>query len=444
LKEAFAYIEQAKSRSLADLIAFRAQSLPAPARRNQVLVERVGSLREELNWLTRALQNQENQTSKLRRALTDKLRRSARDCEQRLVESMASLRAEDEEFAAIHGAGSFSVEAIRSVLEEDAMILQYYRVRDTFHACLLSRRMLKIIPLGPVSELRRNLQLLRFQLSKFRLGPEYIRTFQHQLLDAATGHLREFYDRLIAPIRKELKAGHLIVAPYEFLHYLPFHALLDGDEHLGSRYSISYCPSASVYYLCCRKTRPAGGGALVLGVPDAAAPHILDEVQAVASVLPDTDMYVGERATQEVLREKGAVSRFIHIATHGWFRQDNPMFSSINMGNSQLSLFDLYQLNLPAELITLSGCGTGLNVVVGGDELIGLKRGLLYAGAQGLMLTLWDVNDQSTAEFMKLFYQKLQQDSNKARAFQYATAELRKAYAHPFYWAPFVLVGKYN
>ena len=145
--------------------------------------------------------------------------------------------------------------------------------------------------------------------------------------------------------------------------------------------------------------------------------------------------------TQEVLREKGAVSRFIHIATHGWFRQDNPMFSSINLGNSQLSLFDLYQLNLPAELITLSGCGTGLNVVVGGDELIGLKRGLLYAGAQGLLLTLWDVNDQSTAEFMKLFYQRLQVDPDKARAFQYATAEVRKAYAHPFYWAPFVLVG---
>ena len=99
------------------------------------------------------------------------------------------------------------------------------------------------------------------------------------------------------------------------------------------------------------------------------------------------------------------------------------MFSSISLGNSQLSLFDLYHLNLPSELVTLSGCGTGLNVVVGGDELIGLKRGLLYAGAQGLLLTLWDVNDQSTAEFMKLFYSRLQTDSNKARAVQYAMSE---------------------
>lgn len=119
------------------------------------------------------------------------------------------------------------------------------------------------------------------------------------------------------------------------------------------------------------------------------------------------------------------------------------MFSSIGLGNSQLSLFDLYQLNLPAELVTLSGCGTGLNVVVGGDELMGLKRGLLYAGARGVLLTLWDVNDQSTADFMRLFYQKMGGNTHKAKALRDAMGEIRREYPHPFYWAPFVLVGKY-
>ena len=92
--------------------------------------------------------------------------------------------------------------------------------------------------------------------------------------------------------------------------------------------------------------------------------------------------------------------------------------------------------------MTLSGCGTGLNVVVGGDELLGLKRGLLYAGAQALLLTLWDVHDQSTAEFMKLFYERLQSGSSKSLAVQEAMAEIRREYPHPFYWAPFTLVGK--
>ena len=75
---------------------------------------------------------------------------------------------------------------------------------------------------------------------------------------------------------------------------------------------------------------------------------------------------------------------------------------------------------------------------------MGLKRGLLYAGAQGLLLTLWDVNDQSTADFMKLFYEALRTTKNKANALRTATMEIRKMYAHPFYWAPFVLVGQYQ
>jgi CHAT domain-containing protein len=441
---AFAYIEQAKSRSLADLIAFRAHRLPASRKTHRVLVEQVDTLRGELNWYSRTIQLLEGRSANLRGPHLEKLRRAARDCEQRLVEALANLRVEDQEFANLQTAGSIDLGSIRSALPEDAMLVQYYRVRDTFYVCLLSRGALKIVELGPVSELRRVLQLLRFQLSKFRLGPDYVRTFQQQLLEAANAHLLEFYRQLIAPIEHELKAAHLIIAPHGFLHYLPFHALFDGERYLSDRFSISYTPSASVYYLCCTKSAPPSEGALVLGVPDPSAPYILDEVKAVSSVLSNAEVFVGAEATLEVLREKGSQCRFIHIATHGWFRQDNPMFSSISLGNSQLSLFDLYQLNLPSELVTLSGCGTGLNVVVGGDELLGLVRGLLYAGTQGVLVTLWDVHDQSTAEYMKLFYEHLKTNPNKAQALQYATAEIRKRYAHPFYWAPFVLVGKYT
>ena len=443
LEAALAYIEQAKSRSLADLIAFRAHRLPASRKARRALEEQVESLRGELNWYSRTIQHLEGRSANLEGPRLEKLRRAGRDCEQRLVESLANLRVEDQEFANLEAAGSINLETIRSALPEDAMLVEYYRAGDAFYVCLLSRGDLKIVELGPAPALRRVLQLLRFQLSKFRLGPEYVRTFQQQLLEAANEHLREFYRQLIAPIERHLKAAHLIIAPHGFLHYLPFHALFDGERYLGDRFSISYTPSASVYYLCSTKNAPPTAGALVLGVPDPSAPHILDEVKAVSSVLSNAEVFTGAEATLEVLREKGSQCRFVHIATHGWFRQDSPMFSSISLGDSQLSLFDLYQLDLPAELVTLSGCGTGLNVVVGGDELLGLVRGLLYAGAQGVLVTLWDVNDQSTAEFMKLFYEHLKTNPNKAQAVQHATSEIRKKYAHPFYWAPFVLVGKY-
>ena len=119
------------------------------------------------------------------------------------------------------------------------------------------------------------------------------------------------------------------------------------------------------------------------------------------------------------------------------------MFSSIRLGNSQLSLFDFYQLQLNAELVTLSGCGTGMNVVIGGDELIGLVRGLLYAGAQTLMVSLWEVHDQSTTEFMRDFYRIYRQIPNKAEALRQAVITLREKHRHPYYWAAFSLVGKF-
>jgi CHAT domain-containing protein len=445
LETAFAYVEQAKSRSLADLIAFRSQGLPASRKTERALVDQVNTLRGELNWYSRTIQLQEGRAANLRAPQLVKLRRAARDCEQRLVESLANLRVEDAEYANLQTAGSVPIETIRASLPEGALLLQYYCVRDTFYACLLSRDSLKIVPVGSVSNLRRVLQLLRFQLSKFRLGPDYVKRFQHQLLDATNAHLHQFHEQLIAPIADGLKpASHLIIAPHDFLHYLPFHALPDArGQALGDRFTVSYTPSASVYYLCSTKQAGPSGGSLVLGIPDPAAPQIEAEVRAVAGVLPDSEVFLGAAATTQVLRERGAQSRFVHIATHGWFRQDNPMFSSISLGDSHLNLFDLYQLNLPCELVTLSGCGTGLNMVVGGDELLGLVRGLLYAGAQGVLVTLWDVNDQSTAEFMKLFYEALKANKNKAQAVQEAMAEIRRRYAHPYYWAPFVLVGKY-
>jgi CHAT domain-containing protein len=118
------------------------------------------------------------------------------------------------------------------------------------------------------------------------------------------------------------------------------------------------------------------------------------------------------------------------------------MFSGIRLGSSYLNVYDLYQLELEAELVTLSGCATGLNVVAAGDELLGLIRGLLYAGAQSLLLTLWDVNDRSTTEFMSSFYKALQNGESTTSALRIATAELRQNYPHLYYWAPFLLIGK--
>jgi len=151
---------------------------------------------------------------------------------------------------------------------------------------------------------------------------------------------------------------------------------------------------------------------------------------------------VGESATEEALRTHGPKSRTVHIATHGYFRKDNPMFSSIRLGNSHLNLCEISQLHLPADLIVLSGCATGLNVVSPGDELIGLVRGLLQAGGHSLVLSLWDIHDESSKDFMIDFYARLQNGASKAEAMRSTMHELRKTRPHPYHWASFSLIGK--
>jgi CHAT domain-containing protein len=197
-----------------------------------------------------------------------------------------------------------------------------------------------------------------------------------------------------------------------------------------------------VFALCQEKNGSDLRNSLVLGIPDERAPEILAEVKSVASLLPFPELFLGGDATTEVLRQRGSSSNLLHIATHGSYRQDNPMFSSIRMGDGYLNLYDLYQMRLPSKLVTLSGCATGMNFVSAGDELLGLQRGLFCAGASSLLLSLWDVHDQSTARLMEAFYKNYIAGQDLAAALQAAMKQIREEHPHPYFWAPFVLAGK--
>jgi CHAT domain-containing protein len=236
-----------------------------------------------------------------------------------------------------------------------------------------------------------------------------------------------------------LQQSHLVIVPHGPLHYVPFHALNDGTSDLIDTFTFSYAPSATLFTLCQRKPARKDGGSLVLGVPDESAPAILDEVRSVSEILPSARLFVGSEANLDTLKNFGSQSRFIHIATRAEFRQDNPLFSAVRLGSGQLNLYDLYQLQLPAELVTLSGCATGTNAVAAGDELLGLVRGLFAAGAHTLLLTLWDVRDQTTAEFMTIFYGHRNAGCTMPMALRQTMLRMRDSHVHPYYWAPFFL-----
>ena len=275
----------------------------------------------------------------------------------------------------------------------------------------------------------------------FAWAPNTSRCFAEQLYPAIETNLASLYSDLIAPVRAHLRGNHLVIVPHGLLHQLPFHALTRDGTALLDEFEISFAPSASVLAWLLKKEPVSTSESLVVGVADPLAPHIQREAESVASDLENATLLLGESATLESLRSFAPRVRNIHIAAHGYFCEENPMFSSIRLGDSSLTLIDLYQLNLSADLVALSGCGTGMNVVLGGDELLGLVRGLLHAGAHSMLVSLWDVHDESTTEFMTLFYKNLR-SMTKSQALRLAAREVRKHRVHPYYWAPFVLVGK--
>ena len=441
-EESFGYMELAKSRSLAELLLQHGHGFGAMEAGQSGLVRRIREMREELNWYYRRLEVEQLRPEAPSTERIQKLEQEALAHENELLRALRELPPSEPE-AQLHSSKVVgSLESIRASLPSDTALVEYFSVKQQFIAAVLTRDRLEIIPLTPVARIVNLLRLLHFQLSKFRLGDEYVKSFEKSLLDSTEAHLREIYEEVFAPLASRLRARHLVIVPHGVLHYVPFHALFDGERYVIDSFTVSYAPSASIFAYCQRKAARATGPPLVLGVPDTRAPEILEEVKSVAEILAGAELLVGREANEAAMREKGAHSRLIHIATHGSFRQDNPMFSGIRLGTAYMNLYDLYQLRLEADLVTLSGCGTGLNVVAAGDELLGLIRGLLSAGAHSLLLTLWDVNDRSTSDFMTSFYRRLEQGGDKASALQGAMQELRGRHPHPYHWAPFTLIGK--
>jgi CHAT domain-containing protein len=438
-EEVFDYMEQAKSRGLRDLFFER----PRGAQSGGAAPDagRLGELRDELNWYYHRIEAEELAREPGSKEALSRLRRAVRAREKHLMRLLREQPAGADASDAMRPPQSLNIPGIRAALGADATLVEYFRAGDRLLAAVLTADSLEIVPLAAMPEVNPIVRLLRFQFSKFRLGDSYIAAARESSFEATRSHLGELYGLLIAPLRGHLRTGHLVFVPHEELHHLPFHALYDGDRYLCDTFTVSYAPSASIYALCHQQQVNCAGSSLVLGVPDAVAPLIEQETRAVAAILPEPQLFVGPQATQAVLAEKGPGSRYVHIGTHGRFRRDNPMFSAIRLGDGYLTLYDLYGFRLPAELVTLSGCSTGLNVIAKGDELLGLVRGLLHAGAKTLMLSLWDVQDRASSELMQAFYRRLGASHPKAAALRGAMQEVRERQSHPYYWAPFFLTG---
>jgi CHAT domain-containing protein len=166
------------------------------------------------------------------------------------------------------------------------------------------------------------------------------------------------------------------------------------------------------------------------------------EVSALRNIFPRGAILSGEQASREAFSREAQHASIVHIATHATFRQDNPMFSNFKLADGYITALDLFSMQCQANLVTLSGCQSGLGQITESDDLLGLVRGFLYAGARSLLTSLWSVSDDSTVMLMNEFYKTWRTGKTKANALQQAMQTVRLTYPHPYYWAPFALVGK--
>jgi hypothetical protein len=438
---AFHFVERSKSRTLIDLLERNLETAWDTGTDESPRLRRIRKIREELNIFYSRL-NEVGATARVVAADTATKEEIARR-EQELVELLREVGSEKSGWAALQSLKIPDIDEVQAMLREDEVLVEFYTIGDRFQAFVIGRGSFDVIrDLTTVNAVRRSLKGLTFQLSKFRLEPDYVEKHSRQLLLAVQHHLRDLHGQLIRPLKNRIRARSLIVVPHQLLHYLPFDALYDGEAYLVDSHDITRAPSVSVLKICREKKIQNTEQDLVLAVADEMTPYISEEVRALRELLPKGLFFVGSEARLDKLRRYGQIAGKLHIAAHGIFRSDNPMFSSLKLGDTWLNLFDIFNLQLGAELTVLSACETGMSAVWEGDELLGFARGFFYAGTPSLLVSLWTVHDRSTAKLMRRFYEGLSGGLSKSRALQQAILDVKSEFPHPYYWAPFVLMGR--
>jgi CHAT domain-containing protein len=329
-------------------------------------------------------------------------------------------------------------------LGRDTALVEFASIDDELLAFVVTDESIETIRnLGSEAAAAAALGQLRFQIDALRHGSERVRRHLPDLTRRAQRHLESLYDLLWRPIEEKIGKRRVVIVPHRALHYLPFQALHDGATYLIERHEVSYAPSALVLQQCLRRDRRSLSKALLLGVADEQTPRVRDEIEAIAPLFPETIALQNDDATIEALRRQAPFADVVHLACHGQFRPDNPLFSSLKLGDGWLTVREAYDLNLHCALVTLSACETGVSAVAPGDELIGLARGFFAAGSPSLLISLWTVDDDATAELMTEFYKNFRQTGSPAAALRHAQLSVMKTKPHPFFWSPFVLVGKW-
>ena len=442
LADAFLTVERARSRVLLDAVlrsidrstAPRGDSLPAAAADRTR--DEIARLRARLAALHSGVARNAAESGE-RRGVTpgmlDELRAAEQEME-RLVTRAQSARG----VASLFAQPLDAAEVLARLDDDDAMIA-YFIAGDELMAFVARKGGIASVRcIAQASDVGPLVDKLLYQL---RAG---VRAADARSLRAIKVLSRALHDLLLGPVLEQVPSVHgakrLVVVPFGPLHAMPFAALFDGERYLIERFEIQTAPSASI--ACAdRPARPAATGRpLVVAVADEQAPLIEQEARALTAART-ADVIEGADATIARVREAVRGRSMLHFACHGRFIGALPNASGLRLADGWMPVREIVDLDLDAQVVFLAACETGRNAVDAADELAGISRAFLAAGARCLVAGLWSVRDQAALEVSTAFHKEFSAGIRPSAALRAAALASLRKWEHPSWWAPFVVSG---
>ncbi len=478
-EEAFNFTERARSRVFLDVLGSKVQLA-----RSGTLMEHERALQARISVLRAILEREGTDSSEV-----PDLRKQLSEAQQAYNEYLTKVRKENKEQASLMNVEPLTLKQVQDLLDPSVTMLEYFVTGDRVWLWVVDRGQVQFVSTSiQRKDLVSKVTLLRDAI--YQLGEK----------EKFNGLSQELYRLLIQPALQHMRGKELIIVPHDVLHYVPFHALLSPEgKYLIEKYPIYYLSSASLLQFTTEKRRAKGdlsavlaqaGKVLAMGNPDLGDPKMnlqFAEMEAkeIQTLYPQSTVLLKKEATKEKAKALSPQNDIMHFATHAELNEDDPLSSAILLAKSdkedgRLEVREIFGMDLHANLVVLSACETGLGKLSTGDELVGLTRAFIYAGTPSVVASLWNVEDSSTAALMASFYKNLKSMS-KVEALRQAQLELIRGQAssdllarrgiggigklgetpssalpapssepdapnsvstsHPYFWAPFILVG---
>ncbi len=465
---AFDILNRAKSKKIQD--SLRLSSLKSGDQAIQSLLDLAGGLETKLRKAEAQLQSEQQKPAAEQNAVAiDNLQTVVATTRGEFSKTVLQIKQANPNYDKVINVDPMVLKKAQNELPDDVLLIEYAPLGNQLYIFLVTKDDLKIYaPPVKLDELWSRIREVRQQIATPPAQVVRGATLRsdttavaHGDLTALNQNLSALYAMLIAPIESEIATKKILAfLPTQLLYYLPMQALAkkQGDSY---RYLIEDKP---VVYLAAtdipvviseQDATRAGKGLLAFGNPTGAnLPFALEEVNAIAKVFPGTQVLAGNAATKaSALDEKNAQKQILHFATHGILDQNDTFKSYILLAKSakpqgaELTFGEVTGLDLQkVDLVTLSACETALGKNADGREITSLAKSFSDAGAKAVIASLWSVADQSTSELMTSFYRELAAGKSKGQALQSAEIAVLKNpdYAHPFYWAPFILMGDWR